>query len=113
MAMKTTLNIDKTRRGKPMKGSGFDEKFWRDRFPSEPYTVDSDQFDDYVPAYRLGTSLRGDTDDFELKEGDIRKKWESAKGKSKLGWDQAKEAVRSAWEFDRSASDITDPERSD
>ena len=111
--MKTTLDLDKTRRGKPVNESGFDEKLWRDRFPSEPYTLESDEFDDYSPAYRLGTSLRGELDDFGMKEGDNRKKWESAKGKSRLGWDQAKEAVRSAWEFDGSTRDVTDPKRSD
>ena len=89
----------------------FDEKLWRDRFPSEPYTVDSDNFDDYLPAYRLGTKLRSKIDDFDLREGDIRKEWDSMN--NKLNWDRAKDAVRSAWEFDEKTRDVTTPAGSD
>jgi len=109
--MKATLEKPQSK-GAKMKRDDFDEKLWKDRFPSEPYTVDSDDFDDYAPAYRLGTKLRSEFDDFDLHEGEIRKRWDSMKGKSRLAWDRAKDAVRSAWEFDE-PRDVTDPSRSD
>jgi hypothetical protein len=76
--------------------------------------VDSDQFEDYEPAYRLGFSLRGMIGDFDLHEPDIRERWESEKGSSRLGWDRAKDAVRSAWEDNSSLVKMeTDPSASD
>jgi hypothetical protein len=98
--MKTTLEKSRPKRDSKKRDDDFDEKMWRDRFPTEIYTVDSDDFDDYSPAYRLGTKLRSEINDFDLQEGDIRKRWDSEKGTSRLDWDRARDAVRSAWEFD-------------
>ncbi|HEX2748233.1 MAG TPA: hypothetical protein VHM91_09575 [Verrucomicrobiales bacterium] len=94
--MKATLEKMPTGKKKVLPGA-FDPDFWRDRFPSEPYTVDTDRFEDYEPAYRLGYNLQSVIGDFDLHEPDIRERWESAKGNSRLSWDVAKEAVRSAW----------------
>lgn len=92
----------------------FDAGFWRDRFPSEPYTVDSDNFEDYEPAYRLGYSLRGTIGDFDLHEADIRERWDTAKGHSRLDWNRAKDAVRSAWEDNTTTPHMeSDPSASD
>lgn len=108
--MKSTL--DKPMQDRKQTPSGeFDEKLWRDRFPSEPYTVDSDSFDDYSPAYRFGSGLRGQVDDFDLHESELRERWESVKGESRLAWDRAKDAVRSAWESDFTGIDNKDPAR--
>jgi hypothetical protein len=111
--MKATL--EKTRPVKtPPSPDTFDADFWRDRFPSEPYAVDSDRFEDYEPAYHLGTSLRGIIGDFDLHEADIRERWDTAKGNSSLNWDRAKDAIRSAWEDNTSPTHIEgDPSASD
>ncbi|HWB03456.1 MAG TPA: hypothetical protein VG796_10560 [Verrucomicrobiales bacterium] len=111
--MKTLLE-----KKRPQKTSGtsgtFDPEFWRDRFPSEPYTVDSDNFEDYEPAYRLGYDLRGVIGDFDLHEDDIHARWDSAKGKSRLDWDRVKDAVRSAWEDNTTVPRTeTDPSSAD
>ena len=90
----------RSRSGSGLLKDDFDEQLWRDRFPSEPYTVDSDNFDDYAPAYRLGTKLRSEIDDFDLHEADLRQQWDQSRGSSKLDWNLAKDAVRSAWEAD-------------
>jgi hypothetical protein len=110
--MKSTLEKPRSK-AKKVKGDDFDEKLWKERFVSEPYTVDSDDFDDYAPAYRLGISLRKEIGDFDLSEGEIRKRWDKAKGTSRLDWTRAKDAIRSAWDYDSVPRDITDAERSD
>ncbi len=82
---------------KTVSPGAFDSDFWRDRFPSEPYTVDTDRFEDYEPAYRLGYELRSNIGDFDLHEPDIQERWDSVKGNSRLSWEVARDAVRSAW----------------
>ena len=91
--MKATLEKPRTKSGS-MKQDAFDEKLWKERFPSEPYTVDSDDFDDYAPAYRLGTKLRSEFDDFDLHEGEIRKRWETMKDNWGLSGATAAEAAQ-------------------
>jgi hypothetical protein len=111
--MKATL--EKTRSGKsPSSPDAFDAGFWRNRFPSEPYAVDTDSFEDYEPAYRLGHSLRDTIGDFDLHEADIRERWHASKGGSRLSWERAKDAVRSAWEDNTSMPHVEgDPSASD
>jgi len=111
--MKTTLE-KKPGSKKASSPDSFDAGFWRDRFPSEPYAVDSDHFEDYEPAYRLGHSLRGVIGDFDLHESDIRERWDTAKGASPLDWERVKDAVRSAWADNSTAAHVeSDPSASD
>ncbi len=95
--MNTTLEKDRmTTHG--MRKDEFDAGQWRERFPSESYAVDSDRFEDYEPAYRFGSSLREEIDDFDLREADIRERWDQSRGDASLTWERAKEAVRAAWD---------------
>lgn len=95
--MNTTLEKDRSE-GAKMGAGAFDGAMWRDRFPSEPYAVDSDLFEDYEPAYRFGSELKGEVKDFDIHEMDLRERWDSVKGESRLNWDRARDAVRAAWE---------------
>lgn len=78
--------------------------YWRGEYANRPYynsTYDYD--DDYAPAYAYGNTVRseyaGRQWDDSL-ESDIKQGWEKTKAKSRLTWEQAKDAVRDA--FDRS-----------
>lgn len=79
-------------------------EYWRSEYANRPYVDRQYSYDtDYAPAYAYGNSVRaqhaGRRWDDSL-EADIRQGWEAAKGKSQLKWEQAKDAVRDA--FDRS-----------
>lgn len=55
---------------------------------------------DYRPAYRYGTYARSQYAGREWDdalERDLERGWDGAKGGSRLGWAQAKQAVRDAW----------------
>lgn len=78
--------------------------YWRSEYVNRPYVDNQYDYDtDYAPAYAYGNTVReqyaGRRWDDSL-EADVRAGWESAKSKSRLKWEQAKDAVRDA--FDRS-----------
>src|SRR5690606_9268305 len=79
-------------------------EYWRNEYQNRPYVDRQYSYDnDYAAAYSDGNSVReqyaGRKWDDSL-ENDIRDGWEKAKAQSRLGWEQAKDAVRDA--FDRS-----------
>ena len=78
-------------------------QYWESTYATRPYYDKSFTYDDYSPAYRYGDEVRaqhgGRKWDDSL-ESDIRQGWESTKANSRLTWEQAKDAVRDA--FDRS-----------
>ena len=78
----------------------FDSGYWRQQFQSEPYYNQARNFGDYEPAYRLGTESRSRYagQRFEDVEGDLRGEYEACRGDSQLGWDEAREATRAAWD---------------
>lgn len=77
----------------------FDSTYWQQQYQSEPYYNQARNFGDYEPAYRLGTESRSRYagQRFEDVEGDLRGEYEASRGSSKLGWDEAREATRAAW----------------
>ena len=79
---------------------GLDSSYWRQRFQSEPYYNQARNFGDYEPAYRLGTESRSRYagQRFEDIEGDLRGEYEASRGSSQLGWDEARDATRAAWD---------------
>ena len=90
-------------------------EYWKTTYRSRPYF--NDQYDyeaDYAPAYLYGNAVRSQYAGREWDdalESDIRQGWEATKAKSRLEWEEAKDAVRDA--FDRSdrtyrAYDATD-----
>ncbi|MGY1458656.1 MULTISPECIES: hypothetical protein [unclassified Luteimonas] len=57
-------------------------------------------FEDYRPAYRYGTQARTSRPDASWSpdtESELERGWDKAKGQSRLGWQEAKEAVKDAW----------------
>lgn len=77
-----------------------EEAYWRDAYAREPYYQSGMTYDDYDPAYRLGWESRGRYSGrrFEDVETDLGRDYETRRGKSRLSWDNAKHATRSAWD---------------
>ena len=81
--------------------------YWRENASYTTYYIETRQFyenldyeRDYDPAYRVGYEQRTQYDKntrFEDIELDLKAKWEHIKGQSILSWEQAKHAVRDAW----------------
>jgi hypothetical protein len=77
------------------------EAYWSERFSERPYVVPGSSFDDYGPAYRYGVDVvrRYEARSFDDVEDELRGDWKKARGSSKLDWNQAKHAVRDAWDW--------------
>ena len=77
-----------------------EDKYWRDTYQREPYYSRDTTYDDYAPAYRVGWegASRYGGKRFDDVEGDLRRDYDSARGKSSLGWEKAKAAARAAWD---------------
>jgi hypothetical protein len=77
-----------------------EEGYWRDNYTTRPYINRSYTYDDYSPAYRYGweTRPRYTGRRFDEVETDLSRNWETTKGKSRLKWEEAKHAVRDAWD---------------
>ena len=77
-----------------------EDAYWRNQYSSEPYYQSGRTYDDYAPAYRTGYTGRvqhaGRT--FNEVERNLESSYNSTKGTSKLGWDNAKHATRAAWD---------------
>lgn len=77
-----------------------EDAYWRDNYERQSYFQKGMTYDDYSPAYRLGYEGRSRYSGrkFDDVDRDLAKDYESARGKSRLSWDQAKHATRSAWD---------------
>jgi hypothetical protein len=77
-----------------------EEAYWRQNYERESYYQKGMTYDDYSPAYKLGWESRGRYAGrrFDEVESDLGRDYESSRGKSKLSWDHAKHATRSAWD---------------
>jgi hypothetical protein len=77
------------------------DMYWREAFSREPYYRADYTYDDYAPAYRTGYETAGrylgQSRRFADVEPELRMTYERIKGKSRLAWDEAKDAVRAAW----------------
>lgn len=77
-----------------------EEHYWSTSYQTQPYYNSSYSFDDYRPAYRVGYegySLHPGKS-FEDVEGSLRDEYVRSRGNSRLGWDDARLATRSAWD---------------
>jgi hypothetical protein len=77
------------------------DAYWRENYASRPYVAAGTAFDDYEPAYRYGSAsyLRaGRPRPWAEVETELAGGWDSARGNSRFGWQEAKHAVRDAWE---------------
>jgi len=78
-----------------------ESEYWKTQHTSRPYYDKANSWGDYEPAYRHGwesRTLHRDAKWDDKLENDLKTKWEATKGKSKLGWENAKDAVRDAWD---------------
>lgn len=76
-----------------------DEAYWASAYTQEPYYEAGRPFNDYAPAYRLGTHARSDDPStFEQQEDRLAAQWEIQKDRSMLSWQQARSASFAAWE---------------
>lgn len=77
----------------------FEEGYWRGQYSREPYYKQDFAYEEYDPAYRLGhdgpTQYPGKH--FEDVEPDLQRSYSSKRAQSRLGWEEAKSAVRAAW----------------
>jgi len=75
--------------------------YWREAFKREPYFRTDYTYDDYAPAYRTGYEAAGrylgQGRRFDDLEPELRANYERIKGRSRLAWENAKDAVRAAW----------------
>ena len=77
-----------------------EETYWRGNYSDRPYVRSGATFDDYGPAYRYGV------DSFSRYEGrtfadaapELERGWDSARGTSRLHWNEAKNAANDAWQ---------------
>ncbi len=78
-----------------------EHQFWRNEFGKRPYVTQGSLYDQYAPAFQYGWESqaafapKGRT--FDEAEPELRRDWGTRCGKSKLSWENAKEATRDAW----------------
>jgi hypothetical protein len=85
-----------------------EDAHWRHAFKAEPYYVPGFGYDEYSPAFRVGyTGPLRRAGNFGALEGALEEDWRRVKGRSRLTWEQARPAVRAAWDrvCDRSGED--------
>ncbi|WHP06020.1 hypothetical protein QLH32_00625 [Acinetobacter corruptisaponis] len=84
------------------------DDYWRESYLTRPYyqeaqldTPDLDYDRDFSKAYELGSRARTEHDrntQFEDVERGLKESWEELKAESRLKWEQAKEAIKDAWD---------------
>ncbi len=74
-----------------------DEAYWREQFRHERYLRPGFGYLDYAPAYRLGKRRYRPGIRFEQAESALAAEWPLCRGRSRLAWNEAREAVRASW----------------
>lgn len=83
-------------------------EYWRDAFAQEPYYERGRSFEDYSTAYELGwVSYHLYGGEFAPAERVLANDWIVRKGVSALEWEQARPAVRAAWQRAHNAQSFT------
>jgi len=79
----------------------FEEGHWKERLETEPYYEKGHTFEDYKPAYRMGHDAYPRENNggkaYAEAEHQLGQQWDTVKGKSRLSWEQAKQAVKAGW----------------
>ena len=76
------------------------DRHFGERYEKADYYNRDYGFDDYRPAYRYGTQARATRPDASWSpavESELEREWNQARGQSRLGWQEAKGAVKDAW----------------
>ncbi len=81
-----------------------EEAYWASNYEKRPYVEQGASYESYRPAYRYGYDARAQHADraFHEVDADLSKSWDERRGSSTLSWDQARPAVRDA--FDRTGA---------
>ena len=77
-----------------------EEAYWEENYSSRPYIQKEASYAQYRPAYRYGVTAATKTEgkSFDEVEPDLRKGWGHSHGKSHMHWDDAKPAIRDAYD---------------
>ncbi len=72
---------------------------FKDTYQSAPYYSAGREWNDYEPAYKYGYDTYGQYrgQRFEDVEGTLERNWDATRANSRLGWSEAKGAVRDGW----------------
>ena len=77
------------------------DAYWRENYATRPYVPSGAQYKDYEPAYRYGIQSYLSSElprEWDEVEAELSVGWPAAQGISRLKWDEAKHAVRDAWD---------------
>lgn len=77
-----------------------EERYWKDGYSSRPYGSGT-EFENWRPAYRFGyeSSQRYTGRNWTDVESDLEREWGSSGAEdSRSTWQQAKDAVKDAWD---------------
>jgi uncharacterized protein (TIGR02271 family) len=90
-----------------------EDAYWRENHKTRAYAKTADYDRDLRPAYQHGweSGAQSQHATFEQAEPELKTRWDSVKGNSKLGWDKAKDATRDAWETLRAKATTGNPTR--
>jgi bacterioferritin (cytochrome b1) len=82
-----------------------EDTHWKSNYSSRPYVTSGSNYDDYGPAYKMGYERYPDYHgrSFDEAESEFQQDWQSARGKSRLAWNDARHATRDAFERVRDA----------
>jgi uncharacterized protein (TIGR02271 family) len=79
-----------------------EREYWSKNYSREPYYQANRTWDDYESAYRTGYEgyrrYAAEGRSWDQCEVDLRRDYEKNRGKSKFTWDEARPAVRAAWD---------------
>lgn len=77
-----------------------DEIFWQQQHETQAYADKTLPYDHYAPAYRTGSEAarKHAGKKFEEVEDDVALQYERNRAGSPLPWDQARPAVKAAWD---------------
>lgn len=76
------------------------DQHFSQQYNKADYYQDGFGYEDYQSAYRYGTQARTSRPNASWSpetESELERGWDSAKGQSRLGWQEAKAAVKDAW----------------
>lgn len=77
-----------------------EDAYWRENYADRDYVRQGATYEDYGPAYRFGVDSYGRATgrSFEEVEPELKRDWDSNKGRSSLEWDRARNASRDSWQ---------------
>ena len=96
-----------------MAESNTEEMYWRDQHAKQPYAHKDYGYEHYELAYRTGIRAAQEHTgrQFEEIESDLALNYEKNKGDTALPWDQARPAVKAAWDKIGGVITPRDPDR--